>query len=242
MGNLKIETTQNVFIEYNTASVGERMLAQAIDLLIFGGYLYLVGEISDFVSYKQKNLYFSLLSIPILTYSIICELAFNGQSFGKMLLKIKVVKIDGTLPTFSSYFLRWIFRLIDVWFMWGIVATITIITNGRGQRLGDIVAKTTVISLKTKEKMTDTIHTFVNEEYEIKFQEVNLLTDEDITTVKEVLNHYRNNAGNDSVLSILQKARQAIEKKMNIEPAISMSPFEFLQTVLKDYNHYHKTL
>ena len=53
---------------------------------------------------------FVILYLPFFFYDFLCEIFLNGQSIGKKILKIKVVKIDGTQPGLGSYFLRWIYK------------------------------------------------------------------------------------------------------------------------------------
>ena len=81
-----------------------------------------------------------IVNLPTTFYSLIFEIAMNGQTPGKYLNKIRVVKIDGSKPTLGSYLTRWLLRIIDIWFFTGSVAVFTILFNGKGQRLGDIAA------------------------------------------------------------------------------------------------------
>jgi uncharacterized RDD family membrane protein YckC len=68
------------------------------------------------------------------------------------LIKIKVVKIDGSQPGIGSYFLRWLIKPVDVFFTYGSVGIITMLINGKGQRLGDLAANTNCYKIKTRSK------------------------------------------------------------------------------------------
>ena len=128
MENIGIETTQNVDIQYNIASIGDRVLAQIIDMLILFGYgfamIFVVLFLGD--TFSGSPIYFPtatfiILYLPFFFYDLLCEIFLNGQSMGKKILKIKVVKIDGSQPGLGSYFLRWLLKQIDVFFTYGSV-------------------------------------------------------------------------------------------------------------------------
>lgn len=160
----------------------------------------------------------------------------DGQTIGKKILKIKVIKIDGTQPGFTSYFLRWLIKPIDVYMTYGSVGMITILINGKGQRLGDLAGKTTVIKLKPPVNLEDTIYQKTIETYKPVFQEVKLLSDSDIAIVKEVLDtNMKIVKDRYKFESVLVKTKQVIERKMGIQN--NEQPVNFLTKVLYDYNH-----
>ena len=55
MERITIETTQNVAIEYDVASIGERIVAEIIDLLIMGGYLFSIWRIVALLGYAMGD-------------------------------------------------------------------------------------------------------------------------------------------------------------------------------------------
>ena len=144
MYTLNIGTSQNIEIEQSIASIGERIVATLPDTLFILFYFIII--ISIYGGAQSKTL-LTILTIPVSLYSLASELAMNGQSWGKKNMKIKVVKIDGTSTTFSSYFLRWVLRLVEVVVFLGSLATITIILNRKGQRLGDIYTLKEVLKM-----------------------------------------------------------------------------------------------
>jgi uncharacterized RDD family membrane protein YckC len=230
MDTLKIDTSQNIDIEQPIASIGERIVATLLDLFFILCFVAIVAFIAGGLQYGWM-LYFIFL--PVALYSIVSELAMNGQSLGKKILKIKVVKIDGTPTTFSSYFLRWIIRLVEILAMFGSLAMVTIILNRKGQRLGDIAANTTVIRLRDK-SLRETIYTQIPDNYEVVFPEVSKLSTNDIYTIKEVLELLKTVKKNKHAAVIAQKAREAIERKLNIQTNDNTETF--FQTILRDYN------
>jgi uncharacterized RDD family membrane protein YckC len=242
MQTVPIQTAQNVTIEYETAGVGERILAAMVDYVIifsysfavFFAYLYVEKYIKDIVI-----VYFILLAIPVVCYDLICEIVMDGQSFGKKLIGIKVVKLDGTQPSVGSYLLRWILRIIDISLLWGAVAVLAILFNGKGQRLGDIAAGTTVIRLKQSVKISDTILVPIADNYQPAFPEAGRLDVRTVTIIKEVLDFEKKNRRSRAAEDILARTKAKLEEAMGVTARIE--PKEFLEAVLKDYNYYQGT-
>jgi uncharacterized RDD family membrane protein YckC len=230
MDTLKIDTSQNIAIEQPIASIGERIAATLLDILFMMSYTAILAFFSG-------DLHSTALmiagSIPVALYGLISELAMDGQSWGKKILKIKVVKIDGTAATFSSYFIRWITGIIEIYAFFGSLAMISIIINQKGQRLGDIAANTSVIRLLDK-SMKETIYTQTPEDYTVVYPETSNLSINDIYTVKEVLELLKSPQRTEQTLALAHKAREAIEQKLGIEG--NQNTIVFFRTILRDYN------
>jgi len=242
MQTIEIQTTQNVHIEYPVASVGDRVVAGLIDQLIMIGYLIAIIffylwllNVTEGTSFSYPVAYFVILFLPLFFYHLLCETYLNGQSFGKKLMKMRVVKLDGTQAGIGSYFLRWILAPIDIYFTYGSVGLVTMIINGKGQRLGDLAAHTTVVKLKAETKLDDTILRATPVNYEVKFPQVSALSDKDISLVKEVLDLNYKKPDVLVYTRILNKTKEAIEKKIGV--TTNLHPLNFLDTVLKDYNY-----
>lgn len=241
MENIGIETTQNVNIDYKIASLGERVVAQIIDFLILFGYAFAMMFLLIYINQALYNssiyfptAYFVILYLPFFLYDFIFEVFLNGQSIGKKLMKIRVVKIDGSQPGLGSYFLRWILKPIDVFLTQGSVAFLTILINGKGQRLGDLAANTTVIKLKQYVKLEEILLPNVDGTYEVVYPQVSLLNDSDIQIIKDVLNH-KMNSDIYTYQNLVDKAKIGIARKMGVEA--DANGIKFLNTVVKDYTH-----
>lgn len=241
MENIKISTTQNVDLEYVPAGVGNRILAGLLDGIFQGIYLFLVlfllGLMGNMSHAYYNNDYFTLtlffiLLLPFLVYHFLCELFLNGQSFGKKIVGIKVVKLDGTQPVLGSYLLRSLLRIIDVSLFNGLVAIITIAASEKSQRLGDMAAGTTVIKLGTKVSLKDTILFKTIDDYKIVFPQVELLSDKDVAIIKDVLNYATENEKPEAI----QKLASRVKEKMGV--TTEMKDNQFLKTILLDYSHF----
>jgi len=243
MSNLQIITTQNVKLYFTTASVGERMLAYGADLLIKIAYIvvayilfFQILNVKDLSA--QNNILYTaimcLLSLPVLFYTLVSETLMEGQTLGKKLVKIKVVKIDGYQAGFFDFLIRWIFCLVDInmGFAPGLV---TMMITKHTQRLGDIAAGTSVISEKSKYNISHTILMDVDEKYEPYFAQnlVMLFSDNDMRIIKENAEI----AFRQDNLKLLTQLVRKIESVMNIRNPFK-SERELLNTLQKDYNYY----
>lgn len=236
METIKIDTSQNIEIEQPIASIGERIAATMLDLLFILSFTSIMALIAGGLKYGWM-LY--IVYIPISVYNLVSELTLDGQSLGKKIMKIKVVKIDGTPATFSSYFIRWIFRVIEILVVFGSVAMITIILNRKGQRLGDIAANTTVIRVRNN-SLKETIYTQIPADYTVVYPEVFKLSVNDIYIIKEVSEILKPSNPTSQKLKLAQKTQEAIEKKLNIKS--TQHPGSFFQTILRDYNFINNRL
>ncbi len=236
MEHIGIETTQNVYIQQEPAGVGERMLSQILDFVFLFAYFLLIAFLISVLKFSGKgsSAIMWILMLPAFFYSFLCEIFFHGQSLAKMIMKIKVVKLDGSQPSIGGYFMRWIFRIVDVYFFYGAVAIVTIIMNGKGQRFGDMVAKTTVIKIKRNVGLQNTILVQLPETYQLVFEDVRKLSENDIKIIHEVLLNYNKNF-NRLAIDMVNEAAKAIERKTGITH--NLHQVTFLQTVIKDYNY-----
>ena len=250
METIGIQTTQNVEISYEIASVSDRVLAALIDYLILIAYIVGVAVLLRFLRFDPEfseiveSAFFLVILfiafIGVLFYDLICELSMNGQSFGKKAMKIKVVKLDGTEPSFGAYFLRWVLRIIDTTLFTPVVAVLVVLINGKGQRIGDIAAGTTVVKLTDRVKLSDTIFEAVEQEHVITYNEVSRLNESDIETIKEVIKTVKD-ADYTTATRLQEKLKTAIMQKMGVSN-IDQPPKAFLDIVIKDYNAYNGRL
>jgi uncharacterized RDD family membrane protein YckC len=238
MNTIKITTSQNIDLEYDLASLGDRLLGAIIDYILIIAYFLLFAAIvgfGDFGKFVGNNVWlvFIVIVIPIFFYDLLCEMFFNGQSLGKRVLKIKVMSLNGEQPTYSQYFIRWLFRLIDFTLSGGLVALITVAVSEKGQRLGDIIAGTTLVNTKPRTDINDTLYVpTVPVDYKVTYPEVINLNDRDIQLVKEVMLAVRR-SGNTMLAA---EAQQKIENVLKVKN-LQYEPMYFLHLILSDYNH-----
>ena len=229
--SLQIETAQNVGVDYEVASIGDRILAQFLDYGVrFIWAMAVLATTAVFSAWRMAEnwIMMGLIMLPAMLYSLLCEYFLDGQTVGKMALKIKVIKLDGSKATLSSYLLRWLLSIIDVSIFSGLVAIITIAFNGKGQRLGDIAAGTTVVKTQPTVKLEHILTADLSSDYQPTYAGVTNLTDKDIRTLRKVL------ATNNEKL--MDEAMGKIEELLGVNSLETASVF--LSTVINDYNFY----
>ncbi|WP_396603307.1 RDD family protein [Algibacter sp. R77976] len=235
MSELQINTTQNVKITFNAAGAGERLLAFIIDMAIKIGYMLVLnwtfGAFDNMDQWSQIAIN-TVLSFPVMFYTLVLESILQGQTIGKRALKIRVVKIDGYQASFSDYVVRWFFRIVDVYILG--LGFFIMLFNKKSQRLGDMAAGTAVIGLKDNVNINHTILENLKENYKPTYPNVIKLSDNDARIIKETFNVAR--ASKD--YQTLIKLRQKIIEVAGIKTVKQSNDMEFIDVILKDYNFY----
>ena len=229
---IRVETAQNVFIDYEVASIGDRILGYLIDAVIFIAYLILGLLLVDTLFEGEvKTVMAFVVGMPAILYDLIFEIAMDGQSPGKRVMDMKVVDLSGRQPSVGAYVLRWMTRPIDFTIMSGAVALISVVASGKGQRVGDLLANTSVVKTSRKVGFSNELMPEFEEEYEAVYPQVAQLTDRDVNIIKEVLRRYRRSRDSSSLQLMSQKAKEVLDVE-TAEPH-----FKFLKQVVKDYHH-----
>lgn len=238
MRTVDISTSQNVTISYEVASFQDRTLAYIIDgLIIFGSILILGIVFRSAILDVGAQIFVLLIALPIfLFYNLVNELYLNGQTPGKMAMKLRVIKMDGSELSASDLLVRWIFRSVDIYLSLGSVSAMLISSSNYGQRLGGILSHTVVIRLSPKVEfnLKDILSIYSSEQYSPVYTQVKQLKEQDVLLIKKTIDRYNkttNLAHKQAVVMLVQKISQVI----NIpEPAENMH-LSFLKTLIKDY-------
>ena len=234
MNTIRITTSQNIELEYDLASLGERIAGYIIDMLIIVAYVFIVLMIQNWTSFilKGNGWIWIILFLPVMLYDLVCEVLLNGQSVGKKVMKIKVISIDGGQPSLGQYLIRWLFRLVDFTFSFELCGLICVAVSDRKQRVGDLVAGTTLIRTQPRIAFQQTIYTPTPDlNYTVSFPGVLTLSDKDIQLIKEVVLQIQKTGNNYLAYHAAEKIKQLLQVETNLEPA------HFLQVVIADYNH-----
>lgn len=232
MQSIRVRTTQNVFIQYPVASVGDRILAYIIDRLILVFYSVAVSALFINLEVEIYWVWLMVLGTPWLIYNLLFEIFMNGQSPGKRTLNIKVVRLDGTSPTLGGYLLRWIFSFVDFYFLGGVIAVILVAAGGRGQRLGDMVAGTSVIKqVEQREVTAQEIFVMADAAYQPVFAQAIALNEKDIDLIQQALEVNRDLGNAQPMLAVTEK----VKSQLGIQS--DLPPVKLLYTLIKDFNH-----
>lgn len=234
MSQLHIHTPQNVAIQQQLAGVGHRIAATLIDLTTIAAYIYVFAAVLNLIDLDNRVMSVVYM-LPVFFYSLLFEYFMEGQTPGKLIMGIQVVKLDGSSPRPGDLFLRWILRILDIWMFSGLVAVIAVMFSRNGQRFGDLAAGTTVVFIRKRPSRQPSIYRNLPENYEPRYRQVIHLEEKDIRTIARVLAQLQTQRSpQNQQLAI--KAADAIRKKMHIENRVS--PEVFLEKIVQDYNYY----
>jgi uncharacterized RDD family membrane protein YckC len=235
-----ILTANNIAIQYETATVMNRGLALFIDLLVMFAYwlimvLFFVTAIGGFNTSMLTLFFYILVAIPFITYSLFMEFLFKGQTVGKMAMGIRTVKLNGENVDLNDCGMRWVFKIVDFWFSFGGIGALLISTTENSQRLGDLLAQTTVIKTNPTQKYTinDILKIKSKSEYQPTYLGVTQFTDEDMILIKNAINRvkkYPNKAHKKLVVNLANEMANRLN--LNEYPVKKLA---FLNTVLQDY-------
>lgn len=246
MANIKITTGQHVNVEQRMASVGDRIYAQCLDTIFISIYFVIITTLVGMLApaaYFAKNTSFLaailfLAYLPIVIYHPVSEFFFNGASPGKKLLKLQVVKIDGSAPSLGDFLTRWAIFLIECLLVPGI-ALLCILFNKNGQRLGDLMAGTVVIKRDGYHEYYFDLTNFnyVNPGYKPRYPEAATLSMRQAEVIRLAL--VNNNANRHYYIDLLSRT---VRQHLRIPPLEGGNNEAFLNTVLNDYRFYSSTI
>jgi uncharacterized RDD family membrane protein YckC len=154
----ELELPEEIDLQVELANVGSRTLAIAIDLAVGGLVLFIVYSLTmllahdvadDWLTRLSSNALKTLLILLIFgfqwCYFNLFEWMWNGQTPGKRLLHLRVIKVDGSPVSGIDVLLRNLSRPIDTLGPMGLIGLLMIFVSRKAQRLGDLMARTLVI-------------------------------------------------------------------------------------------------
>ena len=160
---LTIETPEQVDLHFPVAGVGSRFLALLADTLLqFAAYMVVIfffavafGSSHEVRSSAQHTtdtaakwgtaIFIFLNFLAFWGYFSLFEAFWKGQTPGKRLMKLRVIKDSGRSITLFEALARNLLRVVDAVPSIYLVGVITMLCNRQHKRLGDLVAGTIVI-------------------------------------------------------------------------------------------------
>lgn len=251
MKTIEFKSAQNVKIEYELASVGQRTAAALLDLIAFAVYYIIFNMVVGFPSIFEAEpgsklfLKLLLLKLPWIFYNPIIEYLTQGQSLGKYILGIRVVTVSGERPGFREVFTRWIFKgdfiwisadvLVLFWFGIGMMGIVFSGTSNRRQRMGDVMANTVVIKNKSavRYSLKDVLSIKSQENYTPVYPNAIRFTDEDMLLIKNTIQRVRANPNPETKKFAIELANKSAEL-IGLQET-PKKRLQFLQTLLQDY-------
>lgn len=250
MAKINFTSAQHVEIEYEIASVVQRIAAYIIDTIILSVYLFIVVmavQLDDIFANFGTWLFFMLLlaKLPWILYQPVLEYLTSGQTIGKMALGIRVVRLNGERVGWREVMTRWLLRGDFLWIstnflvflipFWNIFDTFIVILSNKQQRIGDSLAGTIVIKNKSSQyyKLTDVLKIKSNENYTPTYLNVVQFTDEDMIYIKNCIQHRKRYKGKE-IDALLVRLSEETANLLGLNE-IPKERIKFLETVLNDY-------
>jgi len=250
MSKINFTSAQHVDIEFEIASVVQRIAAYVIDTIILSIYLFIVFmavQFDDFFTNFGTWLFFMLLlaKLPWILYQPVMEYLTGGQTIGKMALGIRVVRLNGERVGWREVITRWLLRGDFLWIsasyfvmlipFWNVFDAFIVALSSRQQRIGDSLAGTIVINNKSSQyyQLKDVLKIKSHENYTPTYLNVVLFSDEDMIYIKNCIQHRKRYKGEEANQLLLKLADEtALLLGVNEVPKDRV---KFLETVLNDY-------
>jgi uncharacterized RDD family membrane protein YckC len=150
----RVEIPGGINLEAQVVGPIPRFFAFAIDLVIRGIVIFALSILSiPFGSFGLGGGFFLIfLFIIEWLYPVLFEVYMRGQTPGKKLLKISVINDDLSPVTLGTSMVRNLLRTVDFLPLFYLAGLISMLSNRRFQRLGDMAAGTIVISVPESAK------------------------------------------------------------------------------------------
>ena len=154
---LTVETPENLELRLPLAGFGPRFLALLLDVIIQGVvsaivavFIFALAIPSAFGASQAASILMLLLLLALVVlitfgYGALFEWLWNGQTPGKRIVGIRVIRRGGLPLRPRDVLLRNLFRIVDMAPSYGLIGTISFFATKYQQRLGDLVADTVVI-------------------------------------------------------------------------------------------------
>ena len=148
---LQIQTPEGVVFNLAVAGLYTRFLAWSVDGAAIAMASVVIGMLTAFLAVLSPDFAKGITAISYFVisvgYGIFTEWCWRGQSWGKRILRLRVMDASGLKLQLSQIIIRNLLRPVDlipgIYFLGGIVSYL----NMRGQRLGDLAANTVVIRI-----------------------------------------------------------------------------------------------
>ena len=166
---LNIETPEQVDLHFPIAGIGSRFIAILVDSLlqvaayiVLGILVYVTsssgafdhkgGQTSDTATKWIVALFILLNFLMFWGYFVLFETFWKGQTPGKRVMKLRVLKDSGRSITLFEAMARNLLRVVDLLPNFYLIGLIAMLCNRQHQRLGDLVAGTIVVHERSDEQ------------------------------------------------------------------------------------------
>ncbi|MDZ8025489.1 MAG: RDD family protein [Nostoc sp. DedQUE11] len=249
---ISFQTPESVELEFTLAGIGNRALALLIDYTVLGISLLVFVLAWTFFSTQLFNFLEDLVTNPgniglwllaifffiafaiYIGYFVFFETLWFGQTPGKRIAKIRVVRDDGRLIGLQQATLRALLRPFDETLF---IGAFLIMLGSREKRLGDLAAGTIVIQAQPNAASTFTISEQAKILHDELLQTANLsqLLPDDFAIIREYLQR-RGAMSLKARASLSLKLAEQVKSIINLEKLPeTVTPDVFLEAIYLVY-------
>ncbi|MDF2630064.1 MAG: hypothetical protein K0R39_3895 [Symbiobacteriaceae bacterium] len=247
--SFRVDTPESVDLALEPAGLGTRFLAILVDALIQWGATVLLllivfpmtavgtalNPFGNRAALDGVLLTILLLGIGFLffLYKLVLEAFWNGQTVGKRVVGIRVIKANGLPVDFLQVVIRNLLRVIDYLPLQYLVGTVSIVASRRGQRLGDIVAGTVVVRDQRPTVPLAPVQLFHQPHYDLNLlrEHVLRLADEDLEPARRFWTR-RMQLENESRWRVAARIVDSLATRMGWQETLPPHPEMFIEAVL----------
>jgi uncharacterized RDD family membrane protein YckC len=249
---IRLRTPESVELEFPLSGIGSRAFALFVDYTVLSLAIAVVLLIWGIISY-QLTQYFPdseglgswLIAIPFLLcfaifvgYFVFFETLWQGQTPGKRLAQIRVIRDDGRPMSLPQATLRALLRIFDD-LSFFVVGFLMIVIGKQEKRIGDWVAGTVVIqehrSQSGKIQLFDQAKAQEVAGFLVDEQEISDLLPDDFAIVREYLRR-RNKLSSQARETVSLKLAEQVKHRLALEGLpFNMSANTFLEGVYLAY-------
>lgn len=244
-----IVTPEAVLLEFPTAGVASRTIAELLDIgasllgmsVVLTGLVVVANALGDGIGSVLLTVVGLLLTFLLLVgYPAAMETFWNGRTLGKAAMGLRVVTREGAPVRFRHAAIRAMLGLIEIWAFLGIPAVISIMVTQRDQRLGDLVAGTLVLGQRAGRQGSAPVAFGVpwNWESYVQSLDVSPVTDEQYGVVRAVLLR-AGELSPDARWQVSTEVATAVAGQMRIPVPVQLAPEMFLTCVATAYQRRH---
>ncbi len=149
---------EGVLLDARPASFATRILGALIDVLVVGTAATLLAVLTvGLIAPRVDEAALSALGlVGVVTVTVLVptlvETLTRGRSLGKMALGLRIVRDDGGPIRFRHAVVRALVGVLELWFTAGLLAILTSLVHPKGKRLGDLLAGTYAVRVRSGQK------------------------------------------------------------------------------------------
>ncbi len=240
---ITITTPENISLDYELAGIGSRMVGAVVDHLLQLGIVAVISlsgilsmpvmrdqPLAQFLKSTHLAMILVITFLIMFGYFVFFEAIWSGQTPGKKLAQIQVIRASGQPAGFTEALVRNIFRLVDFLPVYYLTGILVIFFSPANRRLGDVVAGTLVVRLK--DNLKPAVLPDLQVETDIPI-DLSTVTGESYALVRNFLLRRENlNLAHRARLG--KKITRLMAEPMGLNPE-KLDPEEFLEAVAVEY-------